>query len=155
MAKPKESLSHFDADALSAAQEVPTLMVDRFLYRGRLLSIEEWLPFWDRLQAMDARPAAADDAEARTRLRERAVFHRDYLRAVFPKRDFRFWAPDPVKHALRKPLQEVEAIVAFFFILQTHATFGKEAIGSATAPTPSGTSSKPQASAMPVGVARE
>lgn len=141
MAKPSDSRAHFDADAITAAQEAPTLTVGRFLYRGRLLSVEEWLPFWDRLQAMEAKPAAASTRLAVLALRDRVAFYREYLRAVFPRRDFRFWAPDPVAHLLAQPFDVVEQTVGFFFTLQALATFGLEAMDKATTPATNGTPS--------------
>lgn len=153
MAKPDNSLSHFDADALAAAHEEPTIQVDRFVYRGRLLSVLEWLPFWERLQALEAKAVAEHADAAVARLRERQAFHADYLRAVFPKRDFRFWAPDPVAHILKKPLDDVDRIVGFFFTLQARATFGADAIAR-TASTPDGTESTHSTTPL-VGVASE
>lgn len=130
-----QATAHFDADAVAASQQAPTLMVGRYLYRGRLLSIEAWLPYWERLRALDRAAAAADGDAAVASLRARSVLYRDYLRAVFPRRDFRFWAPDPVKHLMQQPLQVVEKTIAFFFTLQARATFGRDALDKATATT--------------------
>jgi hypothetical protein len=114
----------FDANAILSAMEAPTLRLGRFLYRGRLLSIEQWLPFWERLQELENAPVADGVTAVKARMRARTAFHRAYLRAVFPRRDFKFWAPDPVAQVLAQPFDLVEKIVSFFFILQARATFG-------------------------------
>ncbi len=137
----ERATAHFDADAVAATQEAPTLQVGNLLYRGRLLSIEEWLPFWERLQAIQAKPVAENGDAALAALRERTAFYRDYLRAVFPKRDYRFWAPDPVKHLMAQPFEIVEKTLAFFFILQARATFGTKTLEEAANQTTGGPSS--------------
>lgn len=138
--------SHLDADAITAAQEEPTVTVGNLLYRGRLLSIEEWLPFWERSQHLDAEaklaPSSSADVAAR-RLRARTALYRDYLTAVFPRRRYRWWAPDPVKHLMALPFTALEASVAFFFILQAQATFGKDALKKSSTDTISSSSKTP------------
>jgi hypothetical protein len=128
---PAPATAHFSADAIAAAQETPRLVLGNLLYRGRLLSIEEWLPFWERLQAMEARHASTSVAgatSAAAALRERSAFYREYLYAIFPRRSYRFWAPDPVTLLMRQPYQVVDQTLAFFFILQARATFGEKAL---------------------------
>lgn len=128
-----KATAHFDADEMAAAQVAPTLRVGGYLYRGRLLSIEEWLPWWERLLAIQAeRRAAADtdggSSERGASFRRLNAFYRDYLRVVFPRRRYRWWAPDPVKHLMRQPFTVVEEAIAGFFFLQARATFGADAM---------------------------
>lgn len=144
-----KATSHFDADALAAAQEAPTLTVGGYLYRGRLLSIEEWLPWWERLLAIQAERAKARREEVMgergASFRKLNEFYRDYLRLVFPRRRYRWWAPDPVKHLLSQPFSVVEDAIACFFFLQARATFGADAMPQSQPiqPAPPGTSSPP------------
>jgi hypothetical protein len=142
MADAVRTHAHFNADAIAAAQEAPMLTVGGLLYRGRLLSIEQWLPYWERMQDMDRRHSGVAGVPAPdmpAALRERARFFREYLRAVFPPGSYRFWAPDPVEHLMRKPFQVIESMVGFFFILQARATFNPTIVNRAleTAGTPS------------------
>lgn len=103
---------YFDADQHAAAQERPVLIVGGLRYEGRLLSIEEWLPFADEVEQLRAReaPVAAWSA-----------FTRRYLQAVFPRQRFRWWAPDPVEQLLRQPWVVVQEALQRFFDLQARA----------------------------------
>lgn len=151
---PTDRFGHFDADSYRAAQEEPTLQIGGLLYRGRLLSIEEWLVYAgeiEQLRAADARATLrraenedrfARDEELLPDIRGSAssayvALYRRYLRAVFPRRRFRFWAPDPVAGLMAMPWGVVTEAITRFFDLQALATKPRE-----STPT-SGTSSAP------------
>ncbi|MGN6110837.1 MAG: hypothetical protein ACTHU0_37390 [Kofleriaceae bacterium] len=101
---------YFNADQHAAALEPPVLILGGLRYEGRLLSIEEWLPF------------AEEAGQLRTGTRAAwAAFARRYLRAVFPRRRFRVWAPDPVQLLMAQPWATVEEALDRFFVLQARA----------------------------------
>lgn len=145
-----DSTSHFDADALAAAQEAPTMTVGGFLYRGRLLSIEEWMPWWDRLTALRKGREQIRDSQddAKAFLVTLLQFYRDYLRVIFPRTRFRFWAPDPVEHLMRQPYVVIEEAMDRFFSLQERATFGESVRPN---PIPSALPGQPSQPAIPSG----
>jgi hypothetical protein len=97
-------------------------------YEGRLLSIEEWLPFWDRMQQLQR-------AETKD-LRAWVAFYREYLRAIFPQRRRPFWVRDPGARLLQQPFSIVEQAMLRFFILQARAM----GVTEPTTPTPPSTS---------------
>lgn len=116
------ALSHFNANAIAASLVEPVLELGRLSYTGRLLSIEEWLPFWERIQELTA---ANEKARAEGRPADRlaaARLYREYLRTVFPRSRRRFWAPDPVPQLLAQPFEVVEGAMTFFFTLQLRAS---------------------------------
>lgn len=126
-----DRFGHFDADVYRAAQEEPTLTLGGLLYRGRLLDIEEWLGY----------------AEEHDRLREQGApqreviqFYRRYLRAVFPRRRYRWWAADPVPALLAMPWGVVMEATARFFALQVRASTPSAGQPSETPGTSSPTS---------------
>lgn len=129
-----------DANALAAEQRAPTLHLGRFTYRGRLLSIEEWLPWWDEWHALDverkALPADAQPSAVLAHFAKRSAFAERYLRVVFPRRRYPFWAPDPVAALLAQAHQVVEETLGFFFILQARATFGADVVDAVRPPVP-------------------
>lgn len=125
----------FDADGADrAAIEEPLLTIGRFRYRGRVLSMAEWLPFYEQALAVDAMP----DGPAQLR-----AYHQLYVRflaAVFPTRRYSFWAPNPVKALARAPGRTLEEAFARFFshqlrMLRLHAP---EPTTPPTAPTTNG-----------------
>lgn len=141
-----DATSHFDADAMAASQDAPTLTVGRYVYRGRLLSIEEWLPWWERF--IELQRTAETSSRPAADMLKLLAFYRDYLRLVFPRRHYRWWAPDPVKHLLRQPLAVIEEAMTCFVLLQVRATFGANVVNNAlrvspapSAPAPPGANS--------------
>lgn len=126
-----DRFGHFDADTYVAAQQEPELTLGSCLYRGRLLSIDEWLVFaaeYDRL------------IEARASVKQLQAFYRRYLSAVFPRSRYKFWAPDPVAGLFRLPWSAVQEAFARFFELQVQASIPS---ASRSASRMSGTSSAP------------
>lgn len=140
-AEPNESrasLTHFDADVLAAALEEPTLTVGRFRYRGRVLAMMEWLPYWERELELQTRAKLVADQAAGVRLlADRLTLARDYLRAVFPRRRYTFWAPDPVKALAATPGRALEEAFARFFIHQA-TVLGLTTTGPSTSGSGSG-----------------
>lgn len=109
------------AAALAAAHEEPILRIGSLVYRGRLLSIEEWLPFYERMVALEQRRAAAPDtAAAPEDLRATIALWVDFLRAMFSRR-YRFWAPDPVTWLRKQPGAELRKAFYHFSFLQARA----------------------------------
>lgn len=96
------------AEEIAAAHDEPTITVGRLVYRGRLLSIEEWLPFLERQLELEGRKASP---------REMVEHWVKYLYAVFPRRGrFRTFAPDPVAAIRSMPGNALqEAYLSFFF----------------------------------------
>lgn len=124
-------VGHFDADTYAAAQQEPELVIGACLYRGRLLSIDEWLVYaeqYDRLLA------------SKPTVKQLQAFYRRYMRAVFPRSRFRWWAPDPVKGLFRLPWSAVQEAFKSFFELQALASIPS---ASRSASRMSGTSSAP------------
>lgn len=142
-------MTEFSAAARRAAYEEPVLRYGRFVYRGRVLSAEEWFPFWDEyLDLVDAAKAMSNAAEPQ--LKELAALERRshdlrlrYLRTVFPTGRFRFWAPDPIAQLQRAHPQEMRDAFHAFFSLQARAMgLAEPKIESPqTPPTTDGTSS--------------
>ena len=106
------------AAAVHAAQEEPVVRFGDRTYRGRLLSIEAWLPFYERLQALELVKAKAVDAGLPFPLRQFVALWVDYLSAVFPRSDYRFWAPDPVKALRELPGNGLREAFEHFFSRQ-------------------------------------
>lgn len=118
----------FTVQAMQDATEEPVLHLGRLVYRGRVLSAQEWFPFWDRYAALGDRYRALMDDPGRatssavvelSRVANR--LHLDYLRAVFPSRRFRFWAPDPVARLARGHPKQLRDAFDAFFSLQARA----------------------------------
>jgi hypothetical protein len=138
----------FSADALAASLAPPVLEVSGYRYHGRVLSIEEWLPFYARLGEIE-RAARVDGARDATTVRAELTLAREYLRAVFPRWRLRpFWAPDPVRLLRRAPGNAlVEAFARFFghqarlMMRPTLPSPSMPGTPSASAPRPSAESS--------------
>lgn len=131
--------NHFDADAYLATQEVPVIVVGALVYRGRLLSLLEWLPIAEAIDALDERQKAGGKVPPREFIR----VYRKYLRMVFPRRRFVFWAPDPVAELFKLPWGAVTEAIRSFFALQAQASRPRKS------PSTSGTDSAP--STRPAG----
>ena len=100
----------FDADGADAvATEEPILTIGGYRYRGRVLSMAEWLPFYDRALAV------AKITNTAAQLRAYHQLYVDFLAAVFPRRRYRVWAPHPVKALARAPGRTLEEAFARFF----------------------------------------
>ena len=108
----------FDADALAAANEEPTLTLAGYVYHGRLLSAPEWFLWRDRALALYAR---ATSAPATVPEAEELALYQAFFKDVFPRRRFRFWAPDPVPVLMAQPLGLVREAYQRFFLLQARA----------------------------------
>lgn len=124
----------FDADALTVSLEAPALTIGGVRYEGRLLSIEEWLPFLDRVQAIQR--------TGKTEMADVVTLYRDYMRAVFPRSRFKFWAPDPVPILMRQPFTVVRQAFDRFFSLQALA-MGAPALSATDPSLTIGTDSPP------------
>lgn len=122
---------HFDADAMRAAQQEPTLTVGSLLYRGRLLSAVEWFGWNEQLQALRARIEKNHAKPA-----EILDFYERFFRELFPRSRRRWWAPDPVTALMRERLPIIEGAFDRFFELQAQANGV-----SRKSPSTSGTSS--------------
>jgi hypothetical protein len=116
-------MTQFTATAMLEANEQPVLRYGRFVYEGRILSAPEWLVFWDRyLELMDAIRSASEDLRAISGLQRRTLtLQLEYLRAVFPRSRYRFWAPDPVKLLTRGHPKDLRDAFDAFFSLQARA----------------------------------
>jgi hypothetical protein len=126
-----DRFGHFDADTFVAAQQEPELVIGACLYRGRLLSIDEWLVFAAEYDRLIARKAPVAELKA---------FYWRYMRAVFPRARYKFWAPDPVAGLFRLPWSAVQEAFRSFFALQVQASIPS---ASRSASRMSGTSSAP------------
>jgi hypothetical protein len=113
-----DRFGHFNADAYTEALEEPTLRIGNLLYRGRLLSLPEWLPVAAQLDAIGTRQRNGEDVP----IDETIQIYRKYLRLVFPRRRFLFWAPDPVAALFCMPWGVVTEAISRFFVLQALAS---------------------------------
>lgn len=135
-------MTEFNADALDESQAEPVLVVGSLRYRGRLLSIEEWLPFYERQVTLER--ASEEDVKAKRPpdLRARVALWVDFLHALFPKRGrFSWFAPDPVEQ-LRKKRTALREAYYHFFYLQARA-LGWNLAGQATTDGESSSDSTP------------
>lgn len=154
------SITHFDADAHARAMAAPELTLDGYRYRGRVLSVTEWLPYWERLLSLEARKAAREEAQKTNHERLAAAvpdtivelleeppapaaqewlrLYRMYLEAVFPRRRFRpFWAPDPVARLAALPGNALAGAFERFFTHQLRVMKGVSAeLESSESPSP-------------------
>ena len=94
-----------DAAAMRAAVEPPVLAIGGLTYRGRVLSIEEWLAFAERADG------------ARGNMKALLRLYRDFLTAVFPPRRYKWWAPKAADLVMRRPFDEIQETVLRFFVL--------------------------------------
>jgi len=95
----------FDADAYLEALGHPTITIGGRTHKGRLLSIEEWLPFEPMMKKAAARNM--EFSELKTLVKK-------YCRKIFPRR-FRFWRRSVGSQILKLPPQAmIEAMVSFF-----------------------------------------
>lgn len=132
-----EELTTATAEDLNAAHEEPVFRHGRMVYRGRLLSIEEWLPHFERRVLLEAL-IEADRAEQRVPdLRPWVEHWIAYLKAVFPRRRFRLFAPDPVALMRALPGNGLRECYDRFFTLQALA-LGMTPHGSLAMPNGSG-----------------
>lgn len=142
----------FTAHAMAEAQEEPQLRLGHLLYRGRILSAAEWLVFWDRyldlsdaFASLLAAPGGVDQ-RALLALEQRShALRLDYLRAVFPRWRFRFWAPDPVQQLARGHPRDLREAFDSFFSLQARMMYPARTpdAPTAAAPLPSPTAGTP------------
>lgn len=102
----------FDADAYAAAVEPPMLKIGGHTYRGRVLSITEWLPFEPRIARLYAGELSAEEFAALTH---------EYARALFPKGSWPFWLRDPVAQLLLQTPETIIAALTDFFGSQLRA----------------------------------
>ena len=103
----------FNADDYLDSLEHPAVILNGETYTGRILNIEEWLPYSERLRAF----ATKYDQ------REWLTFMRDYLKAIFPPTSFVPWRKPLYKRILDHPL--AEAMVTDFLALQAAGLQGK------------------------------
>lgn len=100
----------FDADAYSAAIEAPSVQLNNKTYTGRILSMEQFIPFstrFDRLIAGQLSPL------------EESTLYREYLRMLFPKKLYYKWRGDPVDLLMKSPA--LTSTMIHFFVCQLHA----------------------------------
>lgn len=125
--KPKPQ-THFDADAMAAANEEPTLTVGSLLYYGRIFSALEWLAWNDRFAAISAQLKSGNAT-----VYDLLAFYRAYFTDLFPRRRRRFWAPNPVDALMQQPYKIIQETFNRFFALQAQAN-GVTVPGPATSP---------------------
>jgi hypothetical protein len=105
-----------DGNALAAAHEEPTLTLGSIVYHGRVLSIEEWLPFFEERIELEAATAALRKGKKMPDMRAWIRHWVRYLSAVFPRSRFHFWAPNPVAALRQLPGRGLqEAYEGFFY----------------------------------------
>lgn len=129
--------SNFDlnltAQQLADAHEEPTITVGSNLYRGRLLSIEQWLPYYERLMDLEVR--AREDNSTVT-LRDFVKLWVDYLYEVFPRSRFKLWVPDPVAAIREIPGEGLKESFASFFSHQARVLGMSALVPMASETTP-------------------
>lgn len=108
---------YFDADAYLAGLERPTVRIGNITFRGRLLSIEEWLPFEELLAAIADAANGEPTAQASADMHE---FAEKYLRAVFPREDIPWYLRrrDPVPALLKLPWAGLLELLKSFLAAQ-------------------------------------
>lgn len=134
--------SYNSSEALAGALEEPTLVVGILRFRGRILSIEEWLPFFERQVALEKLIADGPKGGrgAAEILRASLALWIDYLRAVFPRRRYNWFAPDPVDQLRKAPGAALREAYYRFFFLQARA-IGWDVASLETPPATPGISS--------------
>jgi len=120
---------HFDAEAMRREQLEPTIQIGGLLYVGRLFSAPEWLYWNERLQQLRARMEAGEVRDV-----EILVFYREYFRAIFPRKRYRFWWPDAADELLKEPLAVIEEAFERFFERQARANGAELLPRTATRP---------------------
>lgn len=100
----------FDADAYLATLKKPEFTLNGKTYTGRILSVEQWLPFATRFEKL------GNDELSPTEILE---LSRDFLRALYPYRMSYRWLGDPVTMLMNSPA--LEPVVADFFVLMVQA----------------------------------
>lgn len=132
--------SHFDADAMEAAQTEPTLTVGSLVYRGRLLSAPEWF-LWNERYAH----VMESVREGRMGAADLLGFYRMYFANLFPWYRRKFWAPDPTVVLMAKTFAVIQETFTHFFRLQALANGvhpkDLETMSTPSSPSTSGTSS--------------
>lgn len=98
-----------DATALAETVEAPKVKIGRYIYTGRILSIEQWAGFEEQLQRVETMTVL-----------DQVTFAREFLRAVFPKKALSIWKPDPVPAILANP--KLWDILSDFFASQLRVT---------------------------------
>jgi len=139
--------NHFNASEYLASQEAPTLVFGSLVYRGRLLSLPEWLRVSTQLEQLSARQTAGETIPQH----EYQRVYRAYLRMVFPRNRFRFWAPDPVAQLFQLPWGAVTEAIRSFFALQALASTPRKSPSEmhATTSAPPTTSDEPSTTTAP------
>lgn len=111
----------FDADAyLKAVLEPPAILIDGVTYEGRLLSLEEWLPFQDRLAALQEVRNKEDPGA----WRDVYKIVRDYCNLAFPEKWWCYlmpWRKTVADRVLELPPVAMLAAVQDFFVRQARA----------------------------------
>lgn len=126
----------FNADAFVGELGAPQLKLDGRTYVGRILSFEEFAPFEERSNALDA-PTRTRDERWRA---EFQAFAADYLRTIFPRPPWwHFWWRDPVPRMLAHP--GLLAGLTDFFGIQARAL--QKMMGGAS-PKTAGSDSAPK-----------
>lgn len=111
----------FNADEYLATLEHPTVVLNGKTYVGRILSINEYLPFAQRIESSANGTTSENTVE----------FARDYLMAVFPVKPVPFWRPDlreddPVPQLLNHP--GLLPLIESFLSLQARAMKGPTSV---------------------------
>ncbi len=115
-----------DADALAARFDPPTVRLGGRVYRGRILSIEEWDPFQTRIERIQSR-----DEDDKLGQAEMIALFREYGNAVFGRR--RTWwewtlgiAVNPTERLLKLPPNAMLDVFLSFFSCQGRAIVGTD-----------------------------
>lgn len=111
----------FRADTLAAANQEPHLALHGMAFHGRLLSIVDWLPFWERYVATQKAIEVAIADKRLPDLRPSTQLWIDFLRAIFPKDGRRWFAPDPVKLLAKEPGTVLRDTFNHFFFHQARS----------------------------------
>lgn len=138
------------AAELAATHQEPELVIGSRLYRGRVLSIEEWLPFFEERYRLEQLALQAQGAGKLVDLRPWVKHWVAFLSAVFPRKDYRWWTPDPVQAIRQLPGNGLRDEYERFFLHQARALGLKP---PASQRTTSGTDSSPSTAAVVDGSA--
>lgn len=105
----------------AASLEDPVLEIRGFHFAGRILSIEQWLPHWERRLALEELAAKAVECKTPPDLRPWLEHWVAFLKDVFPRKRYYFWAPDPVRLMREEPGLGLREHYERFFLYQAAA----------------------------------
>lgn len=133
------------AELHEAETQEPVLELDGLRFRGRILSIEQWLPHWEQRCALEEITAEALANKQPPPLRPWVNHWVAFLKDVFPSTLRNFWSPDPIHLIRRLPGNGLREHYEHFFSHQALALGMRVAVESPT----DGTSSSGSTPASP------